>query len=270
MTVADDMRPAEVSADAVTDHRVVSVEDHVVRELSASAREPLLDALYEVFCTRFVGPSRDIVGEHVILRHPDARLSVFRNARGQVLGFTSSEQTVHRDGRGRPCTVFDAGAYLRPGVKGIGGAVLSRIVLPLLWEKVRHPLRPIVYLGAATNPAVYALTGRQVWRLQPRPDREPPAQVTELVARVMASRGYRTVGGDPWRINLGVEFAFTDEERISRFVQRSDSPWVEAYVRRNPGFLAGDWLAMYTPLTVLDILAIVWRGLRGRSRMGRG
>ena len=106
-------------------------------------------------------------------------------------------------------------------------------------------------------------TGRDL----PRPGAEIPPAVTALVAEVMARRDYQTVDGDPWRVRVGVPFAFRDETRVLRFIDRSRDPNVEFFVQRSPGFLKGEWLVVYVPFDLPGLARCAARlGHRGLSR----
>jgi len=216
-----------------------------VRDLSPSERETLGPALAAIVRQSFKTTDDFIVQEGVIFRGENATLRLFYGDDDRLLGFQSFE-FVNFDVGGRTHTVVDAGAYMVPGVKGIGRSILRFSLSQVVKFKLRHPSASLCYVGEVTSPVPYR-RAMALPLVYPRRGSDIPSWTTDLVSQVMRVRGMLQVGNDPWRVSLPERVPIRRDEAIAHVAERdgANDPDVAYFVRRNPDYRAGDWLVMY-------------------------
>ena len=138
--------------------KIVRTRIMTVGTLSGAERSRIREDLVDIFMQSFDGPDPDTVADRVIFRDPTAELMLLYAADGEIVGFISHGIEEY-DIKGHRHAVFDAGAYIRPGVTGGGIIAVTWGLLQALRYKLRHPLVSMCYVGEATGPVPYARVG---------------------------------------------------------------------------------------------------------------
>ncbi len=225
-----------------------------VGDLSARERAELGPRLVDIVTASFDNAPRDAVAEQFVFRTPDTHLSIIWSDETPV-GFVSMG-TAEYEVRGERHCVFDTGAYVLPGVHramprfAVWGT--SRM-LRELWT--RRGLTSSLVTEAA-SPASYTSGAAVFPSLHPRAGSTVSAEIEELVTQVIESRGFARRQDDPWRVGLETPLRFKDEARIKRFAEESTNPSVQFFLKRNPGYLRGDWLVIYVPMGLRTLATV--------------
>lgn len=232
---------------------VARVERMEAEALRLNKNIALLDELVDIVQERFTGPGRGTIAKAVLLRGPGTRLLLYRGRDDELLGFSAYVVERH-EVDGRVYGVMDNGTYIKPHVRGVGPRAVAYCLKDTLAFKLRNPRAALCFIGQAVSPAMYRLVHRYGASIHPRPAVPIPEPITTLVRQVMTKRGYRFVDDDPWRVQLRFSVRLRDEDRMRRFIERSDDPAVTFFVERNPGFFEGQWMVVYAPLGLSDLL----------------
>lgn len=237
--------------------RVARVESLRVEHITPARRAALSPALTAIVRERFDVERPEVIADYVVFRQPPATLDLLYNHRDQLIGFIASnlqEITVE----GHQYTIFDAGMYVRAGVRGLGWLTYQRAISEPLRYKLRHRKRRVVFVSAMLTPISYH-RGCGWPGLHPHADRKTPAQVEAVVRHAAHARGYQVVGNDPWQVNIGFRVTPRDPERLQRAIAAARDRHIEHYLQLNPSYLEGDWLMTYAPLDLKTIAqAICW------------
>lgn len=229
--------------------KIARVERMTDEELSSGRHEELVEALVDIVSESFLPPDRQTVRQRVLFRDPGSRFILYSDADGRLLGFCSyGLKRIEADGR--TIAILDSGMYFKRGSRGIGLRATWDAFVDVIGFKLRHPMMPLYFVGAATTPAMYRLVCHFYPRIHPNRHDPPPDAVSALVAEAMKHKGYLLVDDDPWRVHIGAPVRLTDEDRIKRFVEHTDDPDVDFFLRRNPHYLEGNWLSIYAPITI--------------------
>lgn len=213
----------------------------------------LLDDLVDIVQERFTGPDRRRIAKAILLRGPGTQLLLYRGPNDELLGFSAYVVERH-EVDGRVYGVMDNGTYIKPHVRGVGPRAVAYCLKDTLTFKLRNPRATLCFVGPAVSPAMYRLVHRYGASIHPRPGAAIPEPITTLVRQVMTKRGYWFVDDDPWRVQLRFPVRLRDEDRMRRFIERSKDPAVSFFVERNPGFFEGQWMVVYAPLGLGDLL----------------
>jgi len=222
-----------------------------IGDLTPAERAELEPQLVDIVVASYENAPRDVVAERVVFRSPDTRLLLLWSREGELAGFGSLGSVVHDVGS-RKFRVIDSGIYAKPGTRG----AIQRMALwgtaqtlRQIWAN-RGTGATICCVTEAVSPASYRAAANLLPEMHPRRDAEIPDEITELVVEVLNDRGMAPRNGDPWRVGIEEPVRFRDEARIQRFVERSTDPNVDFFVKRNPGYLEGDWLVVYIPISL--------------------
>lgn len=237
--------------------------------LSADERSRLARELYGLHSEIFVGVDLDAFDRYVFQSPArESALRVYRDEAGEPVGYFVAHVYEPRF-RGRPVAVCRGEVGFRSGARGKN--VIAAFALGVaLRYKLRHPTRPLYYLGALVHPSSYAQLTRYADRVYPSPATPTtPVVEAELLASLSEHFGLSAVEpGRPWVRKIGWTTRVTAEER--RYWQEHESPAVRFFLRENPGYDRGEGLLTLAPLTMGGLVRMAARfvGSKLSRRLG--
>ncbi len=199
----------------------------------------------------------EVIIDRVVFRKPPATVELLYNHKHEILGFLACN-IVDARVQGSQYAIFDAGMYVRPGVRGLGWMTYRRAVSEALRYKLKHPRAKLVSVTAMMTPISYIRACG--WPgLFPRVGEVTPPVVEAVVRHAARERGFHHVGQNPWQVNVGFRITPRDPERVRTAVAKRRGTSVDHYLTLNPSYLEGDWLLVYAPLDLHTIVrAIFW------------
>ncbi len=223
-----------------------------VRELSSHHRANLEDKLVDIVRLTFHGLDHAFITDHIIFRDPDAKITIFYGHKDEIAGFMSFGIKLYEI-NGREHSVIDCGVHLKKEYRGQGKTAVWVSLLDALIYKARTPGTPLLFVGIATSPVSYRTVARQL-HVYPNPYRPAPDNIKLLVRHVIKDRHLLFVGNDSWRVSPDFEVKFRDEARLNQFLNKTEDPSIDFYLKLNPDFSKGDFLVVAVPLNALDFL----------------
>lgn len=234
--------------------------------MSGTEREALIDELYAVYCEIFAGVSREAFVAYVIESHARYTwIQLHRDEGGRLVGYFAVHLYEH-DLDGEPVAILRAELGMLRAYRG------QRASGRLLVEKgiryvMRHPLRRIYFMAAPIHPASYAMILKHYGDVWPRPARETPRDVLNLMCRVAQDFHLDPVDGQsPYVRKVGWQTRQTETDRI--WWQRRQDEGVQFFLSKNPSYGEGNGLLTLVPGNVLrglaSVVSLFWARCRRR------
>lgn len=206
----------------------------------------LTQALYPAHCQVFDGVSLEAFRAYVV--EPDAlrtRIEVYRDERGQALGYTAVhvyERTLY----GRPVLVVRMETGVHPCLRA-SGVSMPFSIDQLIRCRLDYPEAEIYYLGCLVSPASFLLFHKCAPISWPHPELDTPAETEALMCQLADTFGLAQADADrPLVRDIGWRLCETDED-IDRF-QRSRRRPVQFYLEQNPDYTSGKGLLFLVPM----------------------
>lgn len=231
-----------------------------LKTLSAPDRSRIARELYALQSEIFSGVDLELFDRYVFQSPArESALRVYRNVDDRPVGYFVAHVYEHTF-RGRTVAVCRGEVGFRSDARGNNRITTFALGVALRY-KLRHPTRPMYYLGALVHPSSYAQLTRFADCVWPSPatPTPPPAEAALLLA-LGEHFGLRPV--DPQRPlvrDVGWTTRVTAEEH--RHWQEHRSPAVRFFLRENPGYGRGEGLLTLSPLTVVGLLRLGGRFL---------
>lgn len=220
-------------------------------------RRALGRALHAVHRKVFAGRDGESFYEYVLA--PPARRNVvelYRDAAGDLVGYCALHLYDRRSG-GRAATVLWAQGGLLPAYRG-QAATLRFGIRQTLREKLRHPLRRVVFIGSLVHTSSYHLLCKYFPRVYPSPGRPMPEAMRRLTLELV--EGFDTPAVDPADPMVRDDGWITLEPEPAEAEARfGHLPDVAYFKHRNPGYTQGHGLLVLVPLGAYDIAVAVVR-----------
>lgn len=196
-------------------------------------------------------------------------LSVRRTA--ELVGFSTLRVAEDMLG-GRPVEVaFSGDTVIHPDWWG-QKELQVQFARFMFSRKLRHPLRPVLWLLLSGGYKTYLLAVNNFPRTLPRHDWEAPPERTAFLqslasrwfgAQYDAARGTLRFAGTHYRVRDGI----APIDRAARA-----HPHIAFFAERNPGHVDGEELVCLVEIRAMDLARavgrIVWNQLRGWTRRG--
>ncbi len=229
--------------------------------LESAQRVTLGDVLFAIFRNYYGGFDRDAF-ESLFLARRDVVVALLFGSDGSLAGFCSVRKSVYT--LSRRYGVFSAGVYVDTCYKG--GRVAAMFGLrEALRFKCTHPFYHVAYLGFAHTPAPYRLFTEAMPRAYPSRGGEPPADITAVMLRALADRGWSQVGDDPWV--RATPMLAREPQWLQRKPELRSNPDVQYFIDRVPGWAQqGHALAVWMPLDLRDIAIATLRMMLPRKK----
>jgi CRP-like cAMP-binding protein len=220
--------------------RIVSTEVVVPKKLDPAARLALTDALYEVHSQIFDGVEKKTFAKYVVESKAELTwILLHKGEAGQIVGYLAIH-IFERRLRGERCAVFRGEAGTLRAYRGRNtnaGFFLTKI----LEHAVRHPGKPLYYLGSLVHPSSYAGFAKYAHELWPSPTTRLPADLERFMCDMADEFGLPVVDPrHPLVREVGWITRETDVER--RYWRHCDRPPARFFIAQNPGYVRGHGL----------------------------
>jgi hypothetical protein len=228
--------------------RIQRTESVVFRELAPGPRARLIQRLYDLWSSFFVGSDVDAFARaHFV---DDTIVVLALGATGDLAGYGYINPT-EVEVRGRRFLALGGGVFNR--LEYNNSAALN---LALLWHAARlrmaRPGLPTVGISLTSTPIAHDIIVRMFATSAPRADFEPPPEALEIAQNVARRRGMVIDPHDPWVVTLNVRPAQPERVRASRrYAQRT--PAMLDFEARVPDWDAGRALLTWAPLSADNI-----------------
>jgi hypothetical protein len=212
----------------------------VPNKLDLAARQAFIDALYKVHCEVFDGVDRDAFAKYVVeSRAEQTWINVHRNDAGEIVGYFALH-IFERRLAGRPSAIFRAEAGTMRTYRGgdTNTRFGLRLALPYL---LRHPGRPVYYLGSLVHPSSYSLFAKLFDVVWPSSRHPPPPAVLAFMDELANSFGLERVSADN-PLTRKVHWITRDSEAERHYWRHCDKPAARFFIEANPGYGEGDGL----------------------------
>jgi CRP-like cAMP-binding protein len=220
--------------------KIARSEVIVPNKLDPAARQDLIDGLYKVHCDVFAGVTKDSFTHYVVESKAEQTwINVHRSAQGDIVGYFALH-IFERELGGRPSAIFRAEAGTRRAYRG--GNTNTRFGLKLgLPYLLRHPGRPVYYLGSLVHPSSYCLFAKLFRVVWPSIEHPPPPQILACMDELANSFGLERV--DPANpLTRQVHWITRDSEVERHYWRHCDKPAARFFIKANPGYGEGDGL----------------------------
>jgi len=224
-------------------------------DLQAAEREALVDEAYAIFGVYFEGHDREAFCR-VAMPSPQTRLALLQTFDGVTRGFAATNIQRLTIG-GRVHAAVSASVFVLPAYRG-GTLAATFVMRELLRFIAREPGVPVGYLGLVLGPTTYQRFASTFERTYPNRRTGFPPEAAGIARAFLEARGVTIEGAPPWVVELGVRPLRT----ASITGARAKDPHIQYYCAANPGYLAGQALAMWVPI---DRSTLV-QGVRGLLR----
>lgn len=245
--------------------RVVRSEPVIPRQMSASERSELADALLAVYGEIFAGATRDYVVSGLV--EPNAEFSTIllhRSAEGKIVGYFAIH-FFERRFRGVPTTVVRSSVGMLRAYRGRNANIAWALGV-LLRQRLAHPGRPFYGMGAMVHPSSYLQVARYVDVFWPRPGEAVPSDMHEFIVELADE--FQMPRIDPQQPLVRAGSMPTRETEAERdYWRRSDKPAARFFVAMNPSYSEGNGLVTLFPITISMLMGIASRILRERTRL---
>ncbi|HEY8206050.1 MAG TPA: cyclic nucleotide-binding domain-containing protein, partial [Myxococcaceae bacterium] len=235
--------------------RIARSEVVVPGELSVSAREKLIDALYKVQREVFDGVDRKAFASSVVSSKAERTwILVHKNREGAIVGYFALHQ-FDRELAGEPVTIVRAEAGTMRAYRG--GNANARFGL---WRGLRallaNPGRRFYYLGSLVHPSSYSLFAKYFGEVWPRREAQTPAELQSFMEELAAEFGLEKVDeARPLVRKVGWKTRETEAER--EYWQHCDKPSARYFIEANPGYVEGTGLVTVVPVTASNLLTML-------------
>ncbi len=212
----------------------------VPKRLDSAARHALIDALYQVHNEVFDGVTRDSFAKYVVESKAEQTwINVHRNQAGEIVGYFALH-VFERELAGTLSAIFRAEAGTKRAYRG--GDTNTRFALKLgLPYLLRHPGRPIYYLGSLVHPSSYCLFAKLFDVVWPSARHPPPPAVLSFMDDLANSFGLeRVTAANP--LTRQVHWITRDSEVERNYWRHCDKPAARFFGEANPGYGDGDGL----------------------------
>lgn len=245
--------------------RVVRSEPVIPKQMSASERSELADALLAVYGEIFAGATRDYVVSGLV--EPNAEFSTIllhRNAEGKIVGYFAIH-FFERRFRGVPTTVVRSSVGMLRAYRGRNANIAWALGV-LLKQRLAHPRRPFYGMGAMVHPSSYLQVARYVDVFWPRPGEPVPPDMHEFIVELADEFHMQRI--DPQQPLVRAGSMPTRETEAERdYWRRSDKPAARFFVAMNPSYSAGNGLVTLFPITISMLMGIASRIIREKTRL---
>lgn len=238
-------------------HSIASTEVVVPRTLGPAAKSALIDALYNVHKEIFDGVDKDAFVKYVVeSRAEQTWVLLHKSAAGQIVGYLAIH-VFERRLSGQLTAVFRAEAGTLRAYRGRNTSVnfsLQKFIEYL----VRHPGRPVYYLGSLVHPSSYSLLAKYAEIVWPNPSSPTPSEMERFMGELADEFAIPVVDPKhPLVRDVGWITRETDVER--RYWRHSDRPPARFFISQNPGYVEGHGLITLLPIRLAGMLRVTGR-----------
>ena len=220
--------------------KIARSEVIVPKQLAPTARQALIEGLYQVHCDVFDGVDKASFQKYVVDSAAEKTwINVHRNQAGEIVGYFALH-VFERELHGKPSAIFRAEAGTMRAYRG--GNTNTRFALKLgLPYLLRHPGRPIYYLGSLIHPSSYCLFVKLFDVVWPSTRHPPPPEILAFMDDLANSFGLeRVVADNP--LTRQVHWITRDSEVERHYWGQCDKPAARFFIGANSDYGDGDGL----------------------------
>lgn len=219
-------------------------------DLSPDDQSALADELFPVHQQIFAGLSQEEFVKYVLHDHANSTwIEIFRRPDGRPAGYCALHQ-YERTFNGRLSTIFRAEAGLLPDYRG-QTSTWSFPYLRAFLYRIRHPFRPLYYLGMLVHPSSYCLISERFSDIHPNRRNTSSPEILAAMAELADTFDIPAVDDNGLIRAVGWITRQTPEQEA--MWKASDHPDVRFYLRANPDYTAGHGLVTLVPLTLASL-----------------
>lgn len=237
---------------------------HAVHAMAPAAREALARELFAVHAQIFRGLGYEEFRDYVVER-PSQRTWIYvkRNTTGAMVGYMAIHAfTMPLQSRMSTVIRLEAGT-----LRAARGHDLTMVwgLIRLLRVWLAAPWRPFCIFAALTHPSSYTFLAHYAPAIWPHVDapRIPDTVQRQMEELADAFALERVDPADPSvrRVNW---ITIESEEELEHW-RTSRRPDTRFYIRANPGYVNGDGLVTFIPVTATNILRAMTRFITSRA-----
>jgi hypothetical protein len=235
--------------------RIASTEVVVPKSLSPGERQRLTVALYEVHRQIFEGVELESFARYVVESKAEYTwIQIHKNEAGETVGYFAAH-IFEKHLSGKPAAVFRAEAGSLRAYRG--GNVNVRFGLMRALEYIlKHPGRPLFYLGSLVHPSSYSLLARYFGEVWPRADKETPPELLAFMDELATEFGLERVQPtNPLVRDVGWRTRESEMER--EYWLHCDKRPARYFVEANPGYSEGHGLVTVLPLNLANLTGMI-------------
>ena len=252
------VRIMKSSVDSSRVRRVRRCETLRIGDITPKQRKALEQPLVDIVRHWYAKTERWVIVEKMIFRSPDSLLRVMYDADDEIVGCATLQVEPRDTPRGK-CAIFDAGAYFHPDSKGCDLYAVRLGLRVAAAYKLRHPLTPMLYIGAAATPASYRFLADSCFQIYPRPNERMPEGMDVLAADMATERGLVVSCSDPVIVSLPEPDPLRQPKRLLRSKRLQKDPAAQWFTEKNPEYAKGFWMMVHVPLTLANLTATAFK-----------
>ena len=244
---------------------IARVEETVLSDLSAAAREELEHACYELWSEFFAGMDRErFVATHLF---DDTRLGAAYDHAGRLAGFYNFN-LMEFDIEGDRIAVLSTGVFIRLEYDAFT-ALLRRGYRTVLRLRLAHLRSHFIWGAIFTTPVAYHTLVDSFREYYPNPARPTPRYIEAALPHVCRRRQLVQDPGDPFVVDFSIRQLKIGALKASA-KRQSAGTRAQEFTARVPDWEAGKALLVFVPVGPANFLSAavagVRRGLRRRLR----
>jgi len=236
------------------------------RRLAAWERELLIDRLYPLHCRIFTGMERSRFVQQIIgTPARETTILLRKNRHGELVGYCAVHLYDHRLGQ-KTIGVVRCQAGLLREYRG-GNSMIPFVLRKIVWFRLCHPLRRMVFFGAMIHPSSYLLCSKYAEGLWPVAGQENHPASHALLNSCLRRFGLTPLDpAKPLVVNVGLHTR--DDHDDQHYWLNCNKPAVRFFLEQNPNFLLGHGLLTLIPLSLMAMMASLGRLLCDRLMRG--
>ncbi len=228
--------------------QLVAAEVVRPQDLDPASKDQLASALYALHAQIFAGGDRQGFVAYVIDSSAEETwIQLYRTTDGALGGYLALHFFERQLG-GKTVMIVRAETGILREHRG-ANIIMSFGIERLARYMLRHPGRPVYFLGSLIHPSSYTQLSRYADRVWPNAEVETPADIAALLVEMGGSFGLEQVdGGDP--LVRKVCWSTRDAASDRAHWQGSENAAVRFFLKTNPGYGEGHGL-----LTLVEVTA---------------
>ncbi|MCB9701278.1 MAG: hypothetical protein H6711_05260 [Myxococcales bacterium] len=236
---------------------IARVEEVVLGDLPAPARDELERACYELWSEFFAGMDRQrFVATHLF---DDTRLGAAYDRAGRLAGFYNFN-VLELDVDGERIALLSTGVFIRLEYDAFT-ALLRRGYRTVLRLRLAHLRSHFIWGAIFTTPVAYHTLVDSFREYYPNPVRPTPRYIEAALPQICRRRQLVQDPADPFVVDFSISQRQIDALKASARLQNA-GPHAREFTARVPNWEAGKALFVFVPVGPANFLSAAVAGLR--------
>ena len=236
---------------------IARVEEVVLGDLPAPARDELERACYELWSEFFAGMDRQrFVATHLF---DDTRLGAAYDRAGRLAGFYNFN-VLELDVDGERIALLSTGVFIRLEYDAFT-ALLRRGYRTVLRLRLAHLRSHFIWGAIFTTPVAYHTLVDSFREYYPNPVRPTPRYIEAALPQICRRRQLVQDPADPFVVDFSISQRQIDALKASARLQNA-GPRAREFTARVPNWEAGKALFVFVPVGPANFLSAAVAGLR--------